>query len=320
MAVRTLRYPRPMRLAALASLFLLAAVAHAQPTDWVEYYRKRVAAHRAENQTLDPAKRYVVLVGDSLTEGWSRSRIQSAMPNIAARVLQRGISSDGVGISARGVKNRLDSSVFDCQPSHIVLHIGVNDIRRDGSNIPNTERTLREVLATIRGRLPTVPIILLRTAPGRGSYATMSPALRRYNDRVQAVATDLGLRTIDLHALFAGSDGLLRPELSSDGLHWTAAAYALLGPEIERAVGASGPVTPPPVATFPATVETQASTLNVRDGPMGTVLGTVPRGTRLQALELRDGWFRVRWNGREAWISATYARRVTGLAGTLPGN
>jgi lysophospholipase L1-like esterase len=312
-----------MRLAALASLFLLAAVAHAQPTDWAEYYRKRVAAHRAENQTLDPAKQYVVLVGDSLTEGWSRARIASAMPNLASRVLQRGISSDGVGISARGVKNRLDSSVFDCQPSHVVLHIGVNDIGRDGSRIDATERTLREVLATIRGRLPSVPVILLRTAPGRGSYATMSPALKRYNDRVQAVATDLGLRTIDLHALFAGSDGLLRPELSSDGLHWTAAAYALLGPEIERAVGASGttppPVNPPPAATFPATVETQASTLNVRDGPMGTVLGTVPRGTRLEALELEDGWFRVRWSGRDAWISATYARRVSGIAGTLPG-
>lgn len=311
-----------MRLAALASLFLLAAVAHAQPTDWAEHYRKRVAAHRAENQTLDPAKRYVVLVGDSLTEGWSRARIQSAMPNLASRVLQRGISSDGVGISARGVKNRLDSSVFDCQPSHVVLHIGVNDIGRDGSRIEATERTLREVLATIRGRLPTVPIILLRTAPGRGSYATMSPALRRYGERVQAVANDLGLRTIDLHALFAGPDGLLRPELSSDGLHWTAAAYALLGPEIERAVGASGPVTPPPPpppATFPATVETTASSLNVRDGPMGAVLGTVPRGTRLQALELREGWFRVRWSGREAWISATYARRVSGIAGTLPG-
>lgn len=310
-----------MRVAALASLFLLAAVAHAQPTDWAEYYRKRVAAHQAENQTLDPAKRYVVLVGDSLTEGWSKARIASAMPNLASRVLQRGISSDGVGISARGVKNRLDSSVFDCQPSHIVLHIGVNDIGRDGSRIDATERTLREVLATIRGRLPGVPIILLRTAPGRGSYATMSPALKRYNDRVQAVATDLGLRTIDLHALFAGPDGLLRPELSSDGLHWTTAAYALLGPEIERAVGASGPVAPPPPApaTFPATVETQASALNVRDRPMGTVLGTVPRGTRLQALELKDGWFRVRWSGREAWISATYARRVSGLAGTLPG-
>lgn len=312
-----------MRLAALASLFLLAAVAHAQPTDWAEYYRKRVAAHRAENQTLDPAKQYVVLVGDSLTEGWSRARIASAMPNLASRVLQRGISSDGVGITARGVKNRLDSSVFDCQPSHVVLHIGVNDIGRDGSRIDATERTLREVLATIRGRLPSVPVILLRTAPGRGSYATMSPALKRYNDRVQAVATDLGLRTIDLHALFAGSDGLLRPELSSDGLHWTAAAYALLGPEIERAVGASGttppPVNPPPAATFPATVETQASTLNVREGPMGTVLGTVPRGTRLEALELKDGWFRVRWSGRDAWISATYARRVSGIAGTLPG-
>jgi lysophospholipase L1-like esterase len=314
-----------MRLAPLASLLLLAAVAHAQPTDWAEHYRKRVAAHRAENATLDPAKKYVVLVGDSLTEGWSRGRIASAMPNIAARVLQRGISSDGVGINARGVKNRLDSSVFDCQPSHVVLHIGVNDIGRDGSRIDLTLRTLREVVGTIRGRLPDVPVILVRTAPGRGSYASMSPALLRYNGRVQELATELGLRTIDLHALFAGSDGLLRPELSSDGLHWTAAAYALLGPEIEEAVGASAttppPVTPPapPAATFPATVETQASTLNVRDRPLGTVLGTVPRGTRLEALELRDGWFRVRWSGREAWISATYARRVSGLAGALPG-
>lgn len=202
----------------------------------------------------------------------------------------------------------------------VLTGIGVNDIGRDGSRIDATERTLREVLATIRGRLPSVPIILLRTAPGRGSYATMSPALRRYNDRVQAVATDLGLRTIDLHALFAGPDGLLRPELSSDGLHWTTAAYALLQAGDRAGRGRERPRRHPagPAGDVPDHGGRPArSTSTTRPWARSSAPSRAGRASRRSSS--RTAGSACAGAADEAWISATYARRVSGLAGTLPG-
>lgn len=312
-------------------LLLLAALAApaAAQTDWVAHYHDRVAKFRAENAALPAGKRHLVLVGDSLTEGWSRSRIQRFLPAYADRTLNRGISSDSVGNNSRGVLNRLDASVFDTNPSHIVLLIGVNDIGRDGSNIDRTVRTLRTVLARIRERLPDVPLLLLQCGPARGGYAAYNQPVRTYNAKLRDVARELGLPTIDLVALLAGPDGLLPAAMTGDGLHWTDAAYEKLGAAIERALGAPAPQPPPPApppAPAPAggKVETTASWLNVRDAPRtGTVLTSVPRGTRLEVVE-RDvaGWVKVRWGGREAWVSGQFVRDVatTGLGDHLPGN
>src|SRR5688572_8965847 len=105
------------RILGLAVLTCLAATpALAQPTDWVKYYHDHVRDFRAANARLAPGQRHVVLVGDSLTEGFSRPHRERYLPTLAARTLNRGISSDGVGLNSRGVLNRLDESVFDCNP------------------------------------------------------------------------------------------------------------------------------------------------------------------------------------------------------------
>jgi N-acetylmuramoyl-L-alanine amidase CwlA len=61
-------------------------------------------------------------------------------------------------------------------------------------------------------------------------------------------------------------------------------------------------------------VEVTADVLNVRATPGGVVLGQVQRGDRFVVTQQTSGWLRIDWRGTEAWISATYARRVTGQA------
>ncbi|MBX3468372.1 MAG: cell wall hydrolase [Planctomycetes bacterium] len=58
-------------------------------------------------------------------------------------------------------------------------------------------------------------------------------------------------------------------------------------------------------------VEVTADVLNVRAAAMGTVLGQVHRGDRFAANAQQNGWLRIDWQGRAAWISGTYARRIT---------
>src|SRR5262249_29426110 len=99
-----------MKKVCLALVLALGAAALAE--DWVQHYKDRVAAFEKENEKLDAGTRSVVLVGDSLTEGWTASRVKRFLPTVGPRTLNRGIVSDGIGVNERGVLNRLDASVL----------------------------------------------------------------------------------------------------------------------------------------------------------------------------------------------------------------
>lgn len=229
-----------MRPALLLAAFLCVAAPAAAQTDWVAYYHEHVAKFREENAALDPSRRYVVLVGDSLTEGWSaRQRVTKFLPTLAPRVLVRGISSDGVGVNARGVLHRLDESIFDCRPSHVLLCIGVNDLGRDGRGVAPAARALEQVVAAVRERAPDVVLVLITLAPTRGAGAAFNPHIVAFNERVRALAQQVDAPLVDLHALVKDAQGEL-PEASAtrDGLHWTDPVYQTLGGALERVVEA----------------------------------------------------------------------------------
>lgn len=220
-----------MRGAWLLALLLVSvpATTAAQPVDWAAHYQKRVEAFRAENAGLDPARKHVVLVGDSLTEGWSAERVRRFLPAVAGRVLNRGIASDGVGVAARGVRLRLDESVFDARPEQVVLLIGVNDVGRDGSGVEGCARRYREVVQAIRRRLPDVPLHLVTLAPTRAGYAALNPHIQALNRHVREIAAAEGARLIDLHAALVDPQGELPAELTGDGLHWNDRGYERVG-------------------------------------------------------------------------------------------
>ncbi len=57
-----------------------------------------------------------------------------------------------------------------------------------------------------------------------------------------------------------------------------------------------------------------ASSLNVREGP-GTnygKLGALATGETVIVHETKDGWYRISYNGKDGWISAEYAMKVSG--------
>jgi lysophospholipase L1-like esterase len=219
---------------ATAGILTWSGDARAQPA---EHYAQRVATFEARNRELPADRRHVVLVGDSLTEGFEGRNTQRHLPTLKDRVLNRGIASDRVG-APRGVLSRLGPSIFDCQPSHVFLLVGVNQIGRDGSGIAGAVRHYGQILERVAQRLPEVKVFVVTTTPARGRYAGFKDAILRYNRRLADLAKARGLPVIDLHAAMVGEDGLLRPELTRDGLHYTSAGYAIYGRLIEAAVAA----------------------------------------------------------------------------------
>jgi lysophospholipase L1-like esterase len=222
------RLPRAALLGALLSLVGVPALG--RPS---EHYEKRMARFAEQKAGLDPAKRHVVLVGDSLTEAWeARGRTAKYLPALADRVLNRGIGGD----TTRGLARRLDESIYSLNPSHVVLNIGVNDLASEAEAAPAGER-FAALVKGIREKLASVPLIVVTVAPCRGRFAVRNPWIVAYDEHVRRAAAATGCALIDLHAQVVDEKGELPEALAvPDGIHWSDAMYERLGEEIQKAV------------------------------------------------------------------------------------
>jgi lysophospholipase L1-like esterase len=202
-----------------------------QTDKWAKHYYDRVAEFKSE--TVTPGG--VVLVGSSHIEGLDAQRWLPRWP-----IINRGISSDRIGIGERGVLHRLDCSVFDCAPSVIVLQNGANDLgelwRNGTPSVDEIDNCYRKVVKTIRTRLPDVPFIITGMKPTRDKYAGLVPLLFQFNKRLPKIASDYDCLFVDVYDEFTDDEGLLAKEYSRDGLHLTDAGYAIWAKHVDAAI------------------------------------------------------------------------------------
>ncbi|MEZ6183495.1 MAG: GDSL-type esterase/lipase family protein [Planctomycetota bacterium] len=228
----------------LRTLVLLAVsvVLPASAQSFEERWKARVAEYEAENQALPAGESRIVLFGSSSMEGWKQGdRVKRYLPTVGPRTLNRGIGGDGIGIelgTAKGLRNRLESSVFNCQPSHVFVLNGRNSI---GYGAERVAEAYEALLREIRERMPHVVVTVITCAPVNYGHADKKDAVVDLNTRLKAIAKATGCRLIDLHSMLVGPDGLMREELTQDGLHFKNKGYELLGREIERVVAETPP-------------------------------------------------------------------------------
>ncbi len=223
----------PIAICALAIVFALPSFADEPKTTdkWAKHYHDRVAQFKSETV----ARGSIVLVGSSHIEGLDAKRW---LPRWT--IINRGISSDRIGIGERGILHRLDCSVFDCAPSVIVLQNGANDLgelwRNGTPSVDEIETCYRKVVKTIRTRLPDVPFIIAGMKPTRDKYAGLVPHLKEFNARLATIAGDNGCEFVDVYDELTDDDGLLAREHSRDGLHLTESGYAIWAKHVDAAI------------------------------------------------------------------------------------
>jgi lysophospholipase L1-like esterase len=220
----------------LALLLALPSAAEAQ-SKWHD----RIRAFKAENAQLDPTRKNVVLLGSSSMQGWEQgSRVADYLPTVGPRVLNRGISGDGIGLTVgpgkKGIRNRLKSSVFDCNPSHVFILNGRNSMWAGPERVAKAYRAL---VREIKAELPDVVVCVVTVPPTNFGYRDMAPKVADYNTRLLKIAKGEGCWYIDLYPHLVGPDGLMRPTLTRDGLHMKNAGYKVLGRGIERVTQSS---------------------------------------------------------------------------------
>lgn len=191
------------------------------------HYTERVKQFREQNQQLQN----VVLVGDSLTEGFEVAKFFPGR-----RIINRGIGADVIGNALpaddkRGILKRLDESFFDVAATDAFLLIGINDL---GDNHPpeTVAAGYREILDRVKKHSPALRVHVQSLLPTRGNFAKHNANVLDVNQRLQKLAQEFGYDYLDLHALMKDDQGELKQDLTADGLHINADGYKIWQAEI----------------------------------------------------------------------------------------
>ncbi|MFN6564619.1 MAG: SGNH/GDSL hydrolase family protein [Nostoc sp. ChiSLP01] len=210
---------------------------------WVDILKQeaKVAADRR------PAD-LTILAGDSLSL-WFPTELLPEGKNW----LNQGIS----GETSRGLLKRLN--IFDrTQPEVIFVMIGINDLIRGTSDAVILDNH-QQIMSYLRRVHPTAEIVVQSILPHGGEQATWqgrdkllaitNNRIRRLNERLQRISAKKGVKFLDLYPLFTNTQGNLRQEFTTDGLHLNREGYIVwrsalqiysnieLKPELQRVSG-----------------------------------------------------------------------------------
>ncbi|WP_416673077.1 GDSL-type esterase/lipase family protein [Egbenema bharatensis] len=136
--------------------------------------------------------------------------------------LNQGISGD----TTMGVLQRL-SAIRDTNPDTIHVMVGINDLRR-GSTDTEVVSNLREIMRQLRYHHPNAQVIVHSILPTRLA-ALPTDRIRRLNYMIANAAEQEGTDFLNLHYAFNDEMGILRRDLTTDGIHLSLRGYESWG-------------------------------------------------------------------------------------------
>ena len=197
-------------------------------------WTQKVKMHSMLNKMAK--KGQIVFAGSSLAENFP---ICEMLQNLDKRyiVYNRGIGGD----VTTGMLERMDTTIFQLEPSKVFINIGTNDISRPGYQRETLLANYRETLRQIRERLPDTTVYVMSFYPVNRELPSIDPEMvanmfgARTNEELKAVnaeleklAGEMGCRYIDLFDCLLDERGNLREEYAVDGMHMYPNGYAVV--------------------------------------------------------------------------------------------
>jgi lysophospholipase L1-like esterase len=160
----------------------------------------------------------VVLLGDSITQGWGED-FSGWFPGV--KIANRGISGD----TTRGVLIRMKEDVLALEPAAVVLLIGTNDLEEKAE--PETiAGNLKLILAELSKANSSMPIILCQVFPSSDTKKRPVDKIKKINQLyAAAVKGNPQITLIETWPLFADANGDAIPAEFPDLLHPNKAGY-----------------------------------------------------------------------------------------------
>jgi lysophospholipase L1-like esterase len=199
----------------------------------------QLCRYHAANATIRAAQQPVraVFMGDSITDNWQN--LDTGM--FTAGLVDRGIS----GQTTPQMLVRFREDVIALHPRAVHIMAGTNDIAGNtGASTMEIVQGNIETMAEL-ARAHGIKVILASIPPAAAfpwsPDKRPSPTILAFNAWLKAYAARNGFMYVDYHAALADAAGGMKPGLSSDGVHPTAAGYAIMRPlalaAVAKAIG-----------------------------------------------------------------------------------
>jgi lysophospholipase L1-like esterase len=175
----------------------------------------------------------VVFMGDSITDNW----INLDKSMFTGGLIDRGIS----GQTTPQMLVRFRDDVLALHPQAVHIMAGTNDIAGN---------TGASTMARVQGNIMSMAElarahgikVILASIPPAGAFPWAKdkrpvPQIAAMNVWLREYARANGFTHVDYHAAMATPAGAMKPGLASDGVHPTAAGYAVMRPLALAAIG-----------------------------------------------------------------------------------
>ena len=175
----------------------------------------------------------IVFVGDSLTDNYNVYEYYKGLDGY-----NRGIGGD----TTEGLLRRMDESIFDLEPSKIVLLIGINDFELVKDSTPNTiYQNILKIIALIKERLPEAEIIWESLYPVNKSgdkKIDIASVINKDNEKIKEVNSLIkdikGVTYVDMYSKLVDEKGMLNIDYTMEGLHVNSFGYHVVTKEIRN--------------------------------------------------------------------------------------
>jgi lysophospholipase L1-like esterase len=214
-----------------------------QLSDWPDLARYRDA--NAKVPARAEGEQRVVFMGDSITDLWVLPRFGGFFPG--KPYIGRGIS----GQTTPQMLVRFRADVIALRPLVVVILAGTNDLAGNTGPITleETEGNLASMAELARANGIRVVLASVLPVSNYGHDHEGNPLDMRIkrppekilelNARIKKYAAENGHEYLDYFSATVDEQGLLKKDLSEDGLHPNAAGYAVMGPLAEKAIQAA---------------------------------------------------------------------------------
>jgi lysophospholipase L1-like esterase len=181
--------------------------------EWIALL-KREATSMAKGQGKN---RLTVILGDSISQWLPLEQLATDR-----FYLNQGISGDTTG----GVLKRL-AAIDEVRPDTIYVMVGVNDLK-NGKTDREILGNLQKIMQRLRQVHPQAQVIVNSVLPTR-LPSIPTDRVTPLNQKIAQLAQQEGVGYLALTSAFADESGILRQDLTTDGIHLSAQGYAVWG-------------------------------------------------------------------------------------------
>jgi lysophospholipase L1-like esterase len=196
--------------------------------------------YREVNAALSPpsaGENRVIFLGDSITDYWKLPDYFPAKPYV---VINRGI--DGQTTPQMLVRFRQD--VIDLHPKTVIILAGTNDIAGVTGRTRNEDIEANYATMAELARLHHIRVVFASLLPAHNytpdakeSFAERPPQrILALNQWLKDYCAKNGFIYLDYFSALVDEKGMLKRDLSEDGLHPNAAGYKVMAPLAEAAI------------------------------------------------------------------------------------